>query len=100
MTERQRGGATLPCPHCNHPTSVLQTRLDPDETVRRERVCYNCNLKFSSVEHAIFTVKEKTEEFNRLARMSGYRQNKSLFESHAAANRRLRHMRHATGGTK
>jgi transcriptional regulator NrdR family protein len=50
VIKRPRGGASIPCPRCNTPTRVLQTRRNPDTTVRRERNCPKCNFIFNTNE--------------------------------------------------
>ena len=51
MADRQRGGASVPCPECKAtPTRVLQTRRDSQFTVWRQRVCSHCNLRFNTSE--------------------------------------------------
>jgi len=48
--KRVRGGASIPCPRCKGPTRVLQTRRNPDRTVRRVRTCLNCAIVFDTRE--------------------------------------------------
>jgi len=48
--KRMRGGATILCPRCKGPTRVLQTRRNPDNTVRRERTCLGCDIIFDTNE--------------------------------------------------
>jgi transcriptional regulator NrdR family protein len=48
--KRVRGGASIPCPRCKGPTRVLQTRRQPDLTVRRERTCLRCKVTFDTHE--------------------------------------------------
>lgn len=51
--KRLRGGASIPCPKCKGPTRVLQTRRNPDKTVRRERTCLDCQIIFDTQERKI-----------------------------------------------
>jgi transcriptional regulator NrdR family protein len=54
--QRVRGGATIPCPNCQGRTRVLQTRRQPDKTVRRERTCLSCDIIFDTNEKPIAEV--------------------------------------------
>jgi transcriptional regulator NrdR family protein len=43
----------MTCPDCGGPTSILDSRAGPDNTVRRRRRCdtkATCGLRFSTVE--------------------------------------------------
>ena len=50
---RVRGGASIPCPNCQGRTRVMQTRRNPDKTVRRERTCLSCDIIFDTNEKPI-----------------------------------------------
>jgi len=53
----------MPCPHCKGKTKVFDTRLNPDNNVRRRRRCMKCGYRFSTIETEKLKQDKKTGEW-------------------------------------
>lgn len=52
--KRPRGGASVPCPSCGRPTSVLDTRWKSSAAaVTRLRRCPSCGAEFQTRERVV-----------------------------------------------
>lgn len=70
----------MKCPYCNNPrTRVIDTSHDKRGSIRRRRVCDNCDLRFSSLERAVLAtpllIKQDgmREDFSREKLLGGLR---------------------------
>ena len=43
-------GEVMVCPECGYNTYIIDTRIRPDETIRRRRQCVECKYRFTTVE--------------------------------------------------